>query len=346
MLAAEHDNLLRFDGQRRGFYEVYFIEVQDAAHETGLWIRYTLRSPRKHVLEPVAEVWAMYFDRLDPSKNLALKHTVPFSVARAERDRLHLSIAGCELSHSGCRGAIERDGRRIEWDLTWDDGVRLVHFPFESMYSGALPKTKVVSPHFHMHASGRYAAHGVERRIEGEPGQQSHLWGTQHAHRWIWAHSNTFAEDPTAAFEGLSAEIKLGPVPMPPLTMFALRWRGKDYVFNKPRQLLQQNESRTDAEASPRSYHPVAKWIVGGGDDSLRFRGELWSDLSHYVGVRYTDPDGSGLVCNHSKVANARFEILVPDGNSWRVAERLTSTGATAIEFVGHGADPRVPILV
>jgi hypothetical protein len=130
------------------------------------------------------------------------------------------------------------------------------------------------------------------------------------------------------------------------MTMFALRYKGVDYLFNRPRQLLRTNESRTDATSNPKGYFPVARWIVGGGNDQLRFRGELWSDLSHYIGVRYTDPDGSGRVCSHSKVANARLEIMVRDKNTWRVADTLTSEGATALEFVGREADPRVSLLL
>jgi hypothetical protein len=343
---AERDNLLRFDGKQPGFYEVYFVEVQDAAHETGLWVRYTLRSPLRTTEPAVAEAWAVYFDRRDPKHNTALKHTIPFSDAHIERAHLLFSVAGCQLTHSGCRGAIEKDGNRIEWDLTWEERSRFVHFPFERMYSSAFPKTKVLSPHFDLRARGYYARNGERRVLQDAPGQQSHLWGTRHAHRWIWAHSNTFNEDKEAVFEGLSAEVKLGPIKTPRLTLFALRYRGVDYVFNQARDLLRKNESRTDAKILPDGYFPVARWIVGGGNDQIRFRGELWSDLSHYIGARYTDPDGSGLVCSHSKVANARLEILLRDGSAWRVADKLTSEGATALEFVGREPDPRVPILI
>lgn len=346
MSDAERDNLMRFDGQQLGFYEVYFIEVQDRAHQSGLWIRYTLRSPVKRDGGAIAEVWGMFFDRKDPARNIALKQSMLFAEAQLEHDRLFFSVAGCQLTHSGCRGRIERDGKLIEWDLAWEERSRLVHYPFERMYSGGFPKTKVLSPHFDLRARGSYAANGVRFELADEPGQQSHLWGTRHAHRWIWAHSNTFAEEPNAVFEGLTAEVKVGPIATPFLTLFALRYRGVDYLFNRPRDLLRTNESRTDAKISASNYFPVSRWIVGGGNDRLRFRGEIWSDLPHYIGARYTDPDGSGLVCSHSKVASAKLEILTRDGGAWRVSDTLTSDGATALEFVGREPDPRVAILV
>jgi hypothetical protein len=343
---AERDNQMRFDGKRTGFYEVYFIEVQDRTHRSGLWLRYTLRAPSKTDQPSVAEVWSMFFDRTDPAKNMALKQSIPFRDASVEHAHLFFGIAGCQLTHSGCRGRIERDGRRIEWDLTWEERTRLVHFPYEAMYRGAFPKTKVLSPHYDLRARGTYSANDARYEIAGEPGQQSHLWGTQHARRWIWAHANTFAEDPNAVFEGLTAQVRIGPIALPQLTMFALRYHGVDYLFNRPRDLLRNNESRIDAQRIPSTYFPVSRWIVGGGNDQLRFRGELWSELEHYIGARYTDPDGSELVCSHSKVASARLEILTRDGGAWRVADTLTSDGATALEFVGRDPDPRVAILV
>jgi hypothetical protein len=349
MTPAERENLLRFDGKQPGFYEVYFVEAQDPECASGLWVRYTLRSPTSGVdpgrSGPVAEVWAMFFDRRDPTRNTALKQTIPFSDANVERARLFFSVAGCQLTHSGCRGQIERDGKRIAWDLSWEERTTLVHYPFGAMYTGAFPKTKYLSPHFDLRARGFYEANGHRFALQGAPGQQSHIWGTKHAHRWIWAHANTFKEDRDAVFEGLTAQIKLGPISTPQLTLFALRYKGVEYVFNKPRDLLRVNESRLDSNHLPSSYYPVSRWIVGGGNEQIRFRGELWSDLSHYIGARYTDPDGSGLVCSHSKVANAHLEILVPDGGSWRVADKLTSEGA-ALEFVGREPDPRVSILV
>lgn len=344
MLPAEEDNLLRWDGKTPGFYEVYFVEVQDAGRESGLWVRYTLRAPKAKGAEPIAEVWGMFFDRRDPSKSFALKQTVPFHLARVERERLFFSVAGCELTHSGCRGSIKKDGRELAWDLSWEEGPRLVHFPYPQMYSSGVPKTKVLSPHFDLRAGGSYAANGARWALSKAPGQQSHLWGTQHADRWIWAHVNTFVEDSTAVFEGLTAEAKIGPLLRPRMTMFALRYKGAEYLFNKPAQLLRSNESRLDSTTHAKSYFPVSRWIVGGGNEQLRFRGELWSELNDYLGVRYTDPDGSGRVCAHSKVANARLEILAREGTTWRVVDTLTSQGAVALEFVGREADPRIAL--
>ena len=45
----------------------------------------------------------MFFDRRDPTKNAALKHSASFSDLRFERAHLFFSLAGCQLTHSGSR---------------------------------------------------------------------------------------------------------------------------------------------------------------------------------------------------------------------------------------------------
>jgi hypothetical protein len=342
MTPAELDNRPRFDGHS-GTYELYQVEVQDSLRETGFCVRYGVRAPRTGTR--VAEVWASGFDRRDPSRAVTLKQSVPLELSRFERERLMVAIAGCELTHSGCRGEIKHGDQRLEWDLTWCEGDRLVHFPFAAMYAAPLPSSKVLTPHFDLRASGHYTIADRRFVLDKEPGRQAHFWGTARPERWIWAHVNTFREDPTAVFEGLTADARVGPIAAPRMTMFALRYRGTHYLLNRPGQALRSNESRSDTRSIPKRYFPIAKWIIGGGTDELRFRGELWADAACYAGIRYQDPDGSERIGYHTKVASARLELMVRDGTTWRVAETLSSDSA-ALEVGGREADPRVPVLV
>ena len=73
MTPAEQANLPRARGQAGPHYEVWFIEVQDTARKTGLWLRYTLRIPAHG--GAVAQVWATYYDRADPARSFGLVRT-------------------------------------------------------------------------------------------------------------------------------------------------------------------------------------------------------------------------------------------------------------------------------
>ena len=344
MTPAEQANLLRYNG-KPGFYEVYFVEVQDPDERTGLWVRYTLKAPSRRGKPVVMELWAVAFDREDPGKNRAHKLTVPIEEAEISQDGFRVAIRDALIHQQGCVGSLGTGDARISWDLRWDSGETLTHYPSPRMYkSRVFPKTKVISPHFDLRAHGHYTLGDTTYTLDGVPGQQSHVWGSQHAHRWIWAHCNTF-EGSDAVFEGLTAQVRLGPIAAPALNMFALRYQGQLRVFNQPAELTRLNESRTEPVVDTTDYYPVSKWIVGGGDDELRFRAVIWSEADHYVGVEYEDPDGSPRVCCHSKVACMRLEILRYEGFNWRVADTLVSKSA-ALEFAGREPDPRIPVMV
>lgn len=347
MTPAEAANLPRYPAGGAGFYEVWFVEVQDILRETGLWLRYTLRAPRPGGGEPVAEVWAMFYDRAHPQENFGLKRTAPLSAAHLARDRFHFALGEASIDHYGCRGTLEDGGRRLAWDLSWSEDELLHHLPYRGMYGGGFPRTKVLSPHFDLRASGYYRVGHRELRLSDCPGEQSHLWGTQHAKRWRWCHANTFLEDPSAAFEALTVQVQAGPIATPPLTLFALKLGGRTHRFHGPLALVRTNESRTDAKVDADHYYPVSRWTVGGGDAELRFRGEISAPTETFLGAEYVDPDGSRRYCAHSKLATARLEVMFPDAKGrWRVGQTLVTDASAALEFVGAAADPRVPVTI
>ena len=102
----EKDNLTRWDGRRKGFYEVYFIKFNHLDTKTALWIRLTLLSPLKG--EPLAEVWGIFFDLKNPGKNRAIKKSFPASAASIARDRFSFSIGGATMTQTGSSGGLIR----------------------------------------------------------------------------------------------------------------------------------------------------------------------------------------------------------------------------------------------
>lgn len=344
VLPAEAANMPRYRPGRTGFYEVWFVELQDDRQETALWLRFGLRAPADPQGPELAELWAMVYDRNDPRKSFGLKRSIPLAQAKLGDARFELAVGEASIDHKGCRGRIDDAGRSIEWDLRWEqEGELILHFPYAGMYSSPFPRTKFLSPHFDLRASGHFSADGRVRSVTRAAGQQSHLWGTQQARRWRWCHASTFQEDPNAAFEALTVDMPF----LPSATVFALKIGGETYLFHGPLDLLNGNESRLDGDQGASGSCPVARWVVGGGDAELRFRGEISAPLESYLGVLYVDPDGSKRYAAHSKLAEVRLELLFPDGNGgWRVGQTLSSGPTAALEFVGSAPDPRVPITV
>src|SRR5437870_1754672 len=97
----------RYHGGLSGFYEVWFVEVQDDLHETGLWIRYILRAPQKKSEPCVAELWAMYYDKNDPCNSFGLKCEMLFDSVQLSASWFQFGIGDASIDHPGCRVPIE-----------------------------------------------------------------------------------------------------------------------------------------------------------------------------------------------------------------------------------------------
>lgn len=330
MTPAERDNLLIWDGETRGHYEVYYLKLNDPEAEVACWLRYTLSAPLRG--EPVAELWGIFFNRNEPARNLALKAACPWSEATGSRDSFRFQIGAAVLEHARAQGELWRGDQVLRWDLRWEPNTTsLRHLPFEWMYRSPFPKTKVLSPNFDIRVSGALEVNGRSYRLQDALGQQSHLWGTRHAEEWVWGHCNAFEEDETAVFEGLSARVRIGPLLLPPLTLFCLQSRGRLYLLNGPWQLL-----------TNRSSAGVGMWRFAGRGSGIRIEGEARCAIEHVVGAEYTDPDGGKRWCHNTKVGDLDLTIFERKGRTWRKVQTLTSCGTCAIEWVERTRDARV----
>ncbi len=326
---SESANIARWNGEH-GHYEVYYIKFNHRQSSTGYWIRYTLLSPLNG--PAVAELWGIFFDSKNPANNIAIKNTFPMSDAEIKKDTFLFRINDAVISQTGTKGTLNDATNVMHWDLRFEQVSGLFfHFPHRFMYRTATPKTKVVSPNFDIRIHGKIAINNRVYECSGEPGQQTHIWGTKHAERWTWANSSIFKEDSSAIFEGLSAQVKIGNRPSPALTLFFLRCLGKDHCLNGLVQLF-RNKSE--------SAFPV--WRFSAKQGHMRFSGEIKAGLESFVGVEYTDPDREKLWCYNTKVADMRLEVFERD----KKIITLTSDKSCALEFVSRVKDPRVPIRI
>jgi hypothetical protein len=323
-------NEVRWDGRRRGFYEVYYFKANHLRSGRAVWLRYTLLVPRNPRQQPVAELWGIAFDSA-AGRTLGWKETFPLADCRWSSRPFAFRIGSAELTDEGLKGRLEEGGRTLEWAFHYSAKKgTFVHFPHDWMYRAPFPKTKVVTPHLSVAVDGYLKVNGETFPFHGEPGQLGHLWGTQHGERWAWAHCNHFKGAPDAAFEGLAASIKLGGWVTPPIALFCFEWQGKRYHFNRISHWLR---------ASGRSELTGWTFEAKGGD--YRLTGEIRSAVPLIAGVRYQDPDGSFLFCHNTKVADAVLKLYRVKPDSALLGE-FRADGTMAYEWVTRTLDPRV----
>lgn len=328
MSDSEKENITRWRGEK-GFYEVYYIKFNHLSSGTAFWLRYTLLAPQKG--DPVAELWAIFFDAKQPRSNVAFKETHPVSLLEYSSERFYFKINDAELTHNSLKGELKRGNSFIKWDLNFTPNERtFYHYPHAFMYNFKLPKTKVLSPNFDIRINGRVEVNGREFICNDEPGQQTHIWGTKHAERWVWANCNSF-KNGQRIFEGLSAQNKIGGILTPPLTPLYVMFNGREYFMNGLwRSYKNFSSSR------------IPEWNFSGISAGFRFEGTARAEVDNFVGVEYTDTDGEKLYCYNTKVADLRIVVYKGTKN---VCE-LVSGKTTALEFVLRERDKRIPVLI
>lgn len=318
---------------RRNHLESWFAKGNDPASGRAFWLKYTIWAPIDPVAEAVCETWAVIFDPRGGAIT-AGKEVRPLAGARF--------IDGVVDFGAGRRGDsyVEGDiaddaGGRIRWRVDWDGpSTPLVPFAWPWMYRARLPKSKTVTPHPDVRASGWIEFAGERWAFERVPAMQGHNWGTEHAPRYAWGHCNVFEGEDGAWFEGFSARVRIAGRLTPPLSSAFLRLPdGRRFAFNRWGALFGGSASIEDL---------VWRFELKG-EGGHRLVGESRTTADRMAGLTYRNPDGSPLSCLNSKVADLELTLYGPDGG--RVAQ-LVSRGAAALETLTPAQDHPVRMRV
>lgn len=351
-------NAVRFDPARRQDHvESFFIKLNDPKGERALWLKATIFARASEPERPMAEGWAIAFDRRSgTTRHVAVKHELPFHQASFNRNALgiHWDIPACRPLRAGAEragaeragaeragaeqgasipndslsiepgstwGTISAHGRRIAWSLRFLGPLRSVApLPFDWMYSPKFPSSKIVTPYPDLRFEGEVLVDGEAWAIDGWRGMQGHNWGRRHTDFYAWSHINVWDQDEDFVFEGLSAKVQLGPLQTPLLTLISVRKNGVVFDFNEPGVI-----AKAQAQADFRS------WSFSSRSRDARIEGRLVADTADMVGLYYANPNGPMTYCLNSKLARAeiRFEA------QGRPAIALSSKAA-ALEIGTH----------
>lgn len=323
-------NELRWDGVLKPFYETYYLKFVDPEKQWSFWARYTLLIPSQDTGIPSASVWAV-FSPLNGNP-VAIKKTVPLSETDIFHRDYFIQIKESYLTLDTAYGILENSDHHIQWQIGFEDPTISANlYPHDFLYSFPLPKTKFSEPRLSTFASGFFQVDRNRFSLNHIPSHQAHIWGTQYARRWVWGHCNTFAEDPTAVFEGLVAQINLGPIPSPSLALFHILWRDKMYRANSVIKWI-----------SNRSSYDLGEWRFEVTNKGTKFVGHLNRDPSLITGLEYEGPLKEKRYCHNTMMADMTMEIYQKQGGKWVLKETLTANKSAAFETVEPQPDSRI----
>jgi hypothetical protein len=327
-------NAMRFDpSAKRGHVESWFLKATDPAAERAIWIKATIYAASSEPERPLVEGWAVAFDRrAGASRIAAVKTSLPFAEADLRRGSLGIAWnkGGDDRfawSPGATAGAIATREHTISWDLRYHgEAPPIVPFPFEAMYTGAVPKQKLLTPVPDARFSGEITVDGERwdldqggdgsaSRVDGGwRGMQGHNWGRGHSDRYAWAHVNQWNEDEPFVLEGFSGQIKLGPIMTPLTTIVCVRHRGVVYDFNQLRDVL-----RASGDVTHR------RWDFACTSDHATIEGSIEAATEEMAGLHYANPDGAMTYCLNSKLARARVHFEAKGRPPLRLSSRAAA---------------------
>lgn len=302
---------------RTGHVESWFMKANEPDGRRAFWARCTIFA--RPSLPAVAEAWAIAFDR--HRGHVAVKSTVPLETARFAGDAVDVEVDGCVLSLAGARGALSSGRGSLDWrlDASAPLAAPIVHFASPSMYRDALPPfSKLVTPLSDARARGTVR---VDRGrddvdiwdVEEWPMMMGHNWGRGNAELYAWTHCNAWDID-GLVFEAVSARVRIGPLLSPMATSAFVRWRGRSWDLSRVRAL-----------ANNRGSISLRRWEMTGKDAGLSLACDVAAETDDIVGLHYPNPSGPITHCLNTKLARARLELRLPDGETFTATSRAAA---------------------
>ncbi len=327
-------NALRWDGTP-GHYEVHYLSLTDGATGLGAWIRMTMLAPLAG--EATCSLWFM---AMDPQRGVTLgrKTDLPVAQLSAATDPFALRVGDAELTDTGMRGALHDTA----WDLAWAAGRAYEHV-HPLLRRAGVASTILVLPNADVEVTGTITLPGRTVHLDGARGGQAHLWGTEHARRWTWAHCNDFRSlegepRPDTFLDGVSVFVSRFGREIGPSTPVLGRFGGSDFRSTSPLRVL-RNPSRFG----------LTSWAFEATDGGRRIVGEVDARREDLVGVTYHDPDGEKAYCYNSEVASMRLHVWERTGRGaggWTLRDTLVSGGRAHFEYAQREPVPGLDLHV
>lgn len=323
-------NASRFDPEdSRGFYESYFQRANHPSRPLAFWIRYTALRPRGGTGQACGELWAIYFDG-ETDRIVAVKEVVPIADCDFSRAQMNVRLGSATLTDRGLHGRAASPSHVLEWALDYAGQEPPLLLLPESFYERGLPKAKALVGTPNALYAGTLTVDGESIPIHDWRGSQNHNWGARHTDRYAWGQVAGFDNAPDAFLECSTAQIKLGPVWSPRLTLVVLRDEGQQHALNGLLQAVRASGS-----------FDFFTWTFDTRTPQIHISGRIQARASAFVGLKYRNPPGGEKTCLNTKLAGAELVVRRPG----RPPRTLTTKHRAAFEILTDRVDHGVPIV-
>lgn len=311
-----------------GHYESWFLRANHPHAPQALWIRYTQFIPADGRRAPLGELWAIWFD---DREIVAVKEEVPLEQCRFARGHLDVSIGPAWWRDRTLRGEASRNGHSLRWHLHYDEGgPPLLTLPAR-LYNTPLPKAKLLVTRPQVHVDGVVEVDGTPWHLEHWPGSENHNWGSRHTDRYAWGQVAAFDNEPDAFLECATAQVKIGPVMSPKLSIAVLCLGDEELAFN-----------HIGTAFRARGDYDFFRWDLTTRHGDARLEVTMEAPRERFAALTYFNPPGGNKTCLNSKLAACRV-VLERRGEP---ALELVSEHGAAFEILTDRDDHGCPLLI
>lgn len=317
-MATLNEVFSRLSVRRR--YEVWFLRLGLADGSGAWWFRYLLMNPGRGgcVGNPQGapvQVWATWFPRGGKPQSFIQAFPLQgLDISPRGSAPFHFRCSENAINQDSCRGSLQVDGHRIDWNLRYRSTFRVT-----LSNKGWIGFSR--TPHSDAIFSGEITLDG--RSFSGDAlgfGVQGHNCGFRHRNFWTWTH----AYFSRSSHDATTLEALLYEMPFGLVFRKAVLWHaGQQYIFKDLREDLREMSSPREAMqwkfqcSAGRS--PRIEVAIDGSGPSI-----------HRLPYTKTDCSGSFEVVNNS-LASASIVITNGSGQT----ERLETANGAVLEQVG-----------
>ncbi len=287
-------------GSDAGHYESWFQRANHPERPLAWWIRYTIFSPAGRPGDAVGELWAIYFDG-ERDRITGVKEVVPLSDCRFAPSGIDVRIGGSLLDDERLEGEARRGDHSIRWSLGHDgDQAPLLLLP-RPLYDRRFPRAKALVGTPNATFRGTLTVDGETVAIDDWRGSQNHNWGSRHTDSYAWGQVAGFDGEPDVFLECSTAQLRVGPLWTPRLSLLVLRVGDEEVALNGLGQSLRA-----------KGRWEWFDWHIESASAGTRVRAHLHAPRSSFVGLVYDNPPGGTKTCLNTKLASCELTLEQP----------------------------------
>lgn len=317
-------------GAAAGHYESWFQRANHPARPLAFWIRYTIFSPARRPSDAVGELWAVFFDG-ESGRISAAKQDVPIANCSFASTGIDAHIGDAVLADAHLAGRARSGGADLAWDLRWSGGGPPLLLLPRPLYERGFPKAKALVGTPGARFDGRLVVDGRAVEIDGWTGSQNHNWGSRHTDSYAWGQVAGFDDAPDVFLECSTAQVKLGPVWTPRLSLVVLRVGDEEIALNGLVQAFRA-EARWE----------LFDWSIRSTSAEAGVSIRLQAPRESFVGLTYRNPPGGSKTCLNSKLASCELRLE----QNGREPRTWTTSHRAAFEILTDRIDHGVPVAV